>query len=355
MDAQSVAVALVPREVFSTTQRSVETLFARPTGLSGPGSLKVVAVDGASPPGVRDYLEQASAAHGFTLLRSDRYLTPNEGRNLAANEAFRDPAVRHVVFVDNDVLVSPGWLGALVRCADETGAWVVGPAYYEHLPEEACLHMVGGECRIEQHADGRREYVEIHRHAHKRADEVTEPLVRHETKLIEFHTALVSREAWERLGGLDDLLPCGGEHGDFCLTVQEAGGSIWIEPEAKITYAPPKRLAREDRAFFFLRWSEARLRANRERFAAKWGLGTTRYDRGRAIKWLTQHRRYGYESLARLERWVGRRWRNRFERKVFAPIERIVNRLQYPYAKYGHRTPPAVEVVHRRPTLADAA
>jgi GT2 family glycosyltransferase len=36
---------------------------------------------------------------------------------------------KYVVFIDNDVLVTPGWLGSLVRRTEETGAWLVGALY----------------------------------------------------------------------------------------------------------------------------------------------------------------------------------------------------------------------------------
>lgn len=342
MVAPTATVAFVPREVFSTTQRSLETLYERT-----PGPLRLVCVDGGSPAPVREYLESASQRYGFTLLRTDRYLTPNESRNLAAAEALRDPATKHVVFVDNDVLVAHGWLDALVRCADETGAWVVGPAYYEHLPERSRLHMFGGVCRFETDPTGRRRYVELHDHGHASADQVEEPLARQPTELIEFHTVLVSRQAFEQLGPLDEGLPCHAEHGDLCLQVRQAGGEVYLEPESEITYVPPRRLEPEDREFFFLRWSEAWMRANRLHFAAKWGLDPGHPDDGAAERWLTEHRRYGYASLAKLRRLVGPKLKRSFEKRVFAPLERVANRWQYPYAKYCERRPPAVEVVNR--------
>jgi GT2 family glycosyltransferase len=75
------------------------------------------------PRRLRRFLEARPRERGFRPIRTERYLAPNEARRLGLEEV-RTP---YVVFIDNDVLVSPGWLGALVRCAEETGAWLVGP------------------------------------------------------------------------------------------------------------------------------------------------------------------------------------------------------------------------------------
>jgi glycosyltransferase involved in cell wall biosynthesis len=95
-------VGVVPRKRFSLTERALETLYAR---TEPPFSL--VYVDGGSPRRIKRYLEARAQERGFRLIRSERYLAPNEARNLGLREV-RTP---HVVFIDNDVLASSGWLG----------------------------------------------------------------------------------------------------------------------------------------------------------------------------------------------------------------------------------------------------
>jgi GT2 family glycosyltransferase len=111
-------IGFVPRESFSQTERSLETIYARTEG-----QFELVCIDGGSPPVVKQYLEHASREKGFALVRTDEFLIPNQARNLVLDHVNTE----YVVFVDNDILVAPGWLDALVRCADETGAWAVGP------------------------------------------------------------------------------------------------------------------------------------------------------------------------------------------------------------------------------------
>ena len=68
---ESVTVVVVPRERFSYTRQSVEsirhnTLFP----------FRWVYVDGGSPRPVARYLRSAAGRMGFDLVRRERYLTP---------------------------------------------------------------------------------------------------------------------------------------------------------------------------------------------------------------------------------------------------------------------------------------
>jgi len=110
-DAQ-VAIVVVPRERFSYAARSLESIYEH---TDYPFSL--VYVDGGSPAATRRYLAQKARENSFQLIRTNHYLSPNQARNLGG----KDVNSKYVVFIDNDVLVTPGWLGALVGCAEQTG------------------------------------------------------------------------------------------------------------------------------------------------------------------------------------------------------------------------------------------
>ena len=339
--AMKSTICFVPREVFSQTKLSLETLYER---TETPFNL--VCVDGNSPPKVAQYLQHAAAEKGFTLLRTDQYLTPNQARNLAANWAWENTDSPWVVFVDNDVMVSQGWLSALERCAEETDAWLVGPAYFEGLPERNRLHLYGGKCKIETDADGNRRYFEKHDHQHQPIEKLDQPLERCRTELIEFHTLLVRRQVYQQLGPLDEGLMCHAEHGDLCLSVLQAGGTIWLEPDSEITYVPPKKLAAEDREFFFLRWSEAWMAANQKHFSDKWQLAHVKEAPGRGRDWVAQHRRYGLACLPAMRKIIGRKLTRSIEKRVVAPLERLANERTYPLASAATLPTPSVQLIH---------
>jgi GT2 family glycosyltransferase len=253
-------------------------------------------------------LEEASREKGFVLIRTEDYLIPNQARNLVLDHV----KTEYVVFVDNDALVAPGWLDALVRCADETGAWVVGPLYFEFEPECTQLHMAGGVCRIVQLPDGSRSLVEKHDHAHVKLASLGVELSRGETELIEFHTALVSMKAFAKLGRLDPNLII-AEHADLCLLVRAAGKSVFLEPAARVTYVPPVRADRLDRKYFQFRWSNEWMERSVARLQEKYQLLGTDSEMVVRREWIDGHRRR-YTVIA----WIRRRLR---------PFRRSLRRL----------------------------
>src|SRR5262245_51872762 len=114
----SVTVVVTPRERYSTARRALESIAANTSG-----DWRLVYVAGGAPPDVREYLSETCARHGFQLILRPRFLAPNVARNLGL--AMAD--TRYVAFLDNDVVVEPGWLAELVRCAEEEAADLVGP------------------------------------------------------------------------------------------------------------------------------------------------------------------------------------------------------------------------------------
>lgn len=287
----SVTIIVVPRERYSATQASLESIYAQTDS-----SFHLVYVDGGSPPDVRRYLEEASAQRGFRLIRTDHPLTPNEARNLALPHA----RGTYVVFIDNDVVVSSGWLSSLVTCADETGADVVGPLYLIGPPGTDVVHMAAGEARIEER-DGHRVLLESHHHANRRLSDVKAQLRREPCAMVEFHCMLVRRTVFDRIGILDEELMSANEHVDLCLLVRQAGGTVYFEPASVVTYTPGRSLTAADRRYYLLRWSPEWNRRSLSRFAEKWDVlpdeGAFKGQRS----WLRRHRRDGYRFFKRLD------------------------------------------------------
>jgi len=277
-----VTVVVVPRERFSSAKRSLESLFE-----NTPAGFDLVYVDGGSPPLLRRYLEQQSQRHRFRLLRYDCYLSPNEARNIG----FAEVTTPYVVFVDNDVIVAPGWLENLVACAEETGAWLVGPLYCEGDPIHEIIHMAGGEVFLEDNEEGRWLY-EVHRYVGEPLAHVRHRLCREPTQVVEFHTMLVQSDALRRLGPLDEGLMSTREHLDLCLRVLRAGGAIYLEPCAVMTYLLSPLLAWSDLRFYALRWSDEWAHATYRRLAETWGA-----DDGRDVDLRRRIRIYRHQTL----------------------------------------------------------
>jgi GT2 family glycosyltransferase len=348
MSQPHATIAFVPREQFSTTRRSLETLYARTKA-----PFELVCVDGGSPPEIQKYLLEASKRWNFSLIRTESFLSPNQARNIALEYV----KTKYVVFVDNDVLVGERFLEPLVECAMETGAWVVAPLYFELEPECHRIHMFGGQCRIEPRPDGSNDYIEIHRHQHQAISDVIKHtrLLREETELVEFHTVLVDMDAFQQIGRLDEGLLSVAEHADLCLLVRQSGHSVYLEPRSQITYAPPKSLTGRDLEYFNLRWSEAWAQASIECLAKKWDMPLQAHGLKQAIRWSSGHRRFALKWPKIARRFLGRTIGKQVEKRVIAPIDTICNRLRYPIRKYATNPCLGRALTHSPTAISEAA
>lgn len=259
-----VTVAVIQRETFGHTKRSLDSLYA-----TAGAPFELIYIDCGSPPKVQRLIEAESRRRGFKVLRSERFCLPNAARNIALAAV----ETEFVVLVDNDTIFKDAWLERLLVCADETGADVVGPLIYYDEPLFQAIHYAGGEARIEQTDAGRR-FTEVRRHEMRRIAPNTAPLVREPSGTVELHCALFRRSLFDRIGPFEEKLSSVGEHADFSWRVRDHGGSMFIEPAAAVDHLLPKLFPfdLESLPFFYERWSRANNRASLERFRTKWDL-----------------------------------------------------------------------------------
>lgn len=282
MSEPIVTLIVVPRERFSYAQTSLDSIYEH-TQMP----FKLVYVDGNSPRELKRSLEQQSVEKGFKLVRTERYLYPNQARNIGLQHA----DTKYIAFVDNDVVVSPGWLTALVQCAEETDAAVVGPLMCQHEPIHQEIHFAGGESHVWVDKLGRRRIREKMLHQGKQVTDLRHQLQRQPTELAEFHCVLVKRSVFDDIGQLDEAMRNTKEHLDFCMTVRELGNNVYFEPAAVVTYVPgpPQQLA--DIHYYMLRWSDAWTLESLKHLRDKWNLVEDGYFKSKYKKlgW----RRYG--------------------------------------------------------------
>ncbi|MBE9043775.1 glycosyltransferase [Pleurocapsales cyanobacterium LEGE 10410] len=316
MSEPQVTIVVVPRERFSCARQSLESIYEH-TKIP----FKLIYIDGNSPAKTKLYLqEQAKQNNNFKLIRTECYLYPNQARNLGLQQV----DTKYVVFIDNDVIVTTGWLTNLVDCAEATKAGVVGPLMCQYEPLHEIVHFAGGESHIFVDKKGRRRLREKMYLQGKRVADVRSQLQRTQTELAEFHCVLVRRDIFDRVGMLDEAFLNTKEHLDFCMTVREAGEKVYFEPDCVVTYLPGPPIETSDLHYYMLRWSNAWQMASLKRMLEKWSLAedayfTTKYKR---LCW----RRYGtiIEPLAhRLTFGLGAD----FMARAIATIDNGVNRV----------------------------
>ncbi|WP_448601572.1 glycosyltransferase family 2 protein [Thermoleptolyngbya sp.] len=326
-----VTIVVVPRERFQFAQESLESLYA-----ATDFPFQLIYVDNGSPAELRNYLTAQAREKAFRIVRSDRYLSPNAARNLGLQHVNS----RYVVFVDNDVIFAPGWLAALVSCAEETGATVVGSLVCQYRPVHQTIHCAGGEYMAADDLErflrssspagepGGWKLYEKTYYQNRSVKDVQALLYRQPTGFVEFHAMLVQMDFFRQYGPLDEGFCCTKEYLDFALRVMRAGGSIYLEPASVVTFLthpPAPRLRWVDLPYFSLRWSDAWEKYSLQHFQKKWNLADSRYfqKRYKKLGW----RRWEELIKPRMNglAWLGQQWAKRLE-KPFIVWEKRLNR-----------------------------
>lgn len=266
----SITLIVAPRERFSYVQPSLESIYNH-TNLP----FKLIYIDIDSPRYVRHYLAQSAADRDFTLLRTHRFLSPNQVRNLGLSYVTTD----YVLFIDNDIHVSPGWLEQLWKCAQETNATVVSPLVCVGKPLHERILMAGGEIKIFLETSGRKKYRRLYKECHLVNRSAS--MLKHQLRPLacdyaELHCMLVKRDIFDQIGPLDEKLLNTHEHLDFCLSVAQAGGEIYCEPASVVTYVPEMPRRWSDLSYFMLRWSDEWEAESLIHFQKKWRLDMDR-------------------------------------------------------------------------------
>ncbi|MBW4517715.1 MAG: glycosyltransferase [Timaviella obliquedivisa GSE-PSE-MK23-08B] len=335
MSTPEVTIIVVPRERFQFAQASLESLYSQT-----PQLFDLIYIDNNSPAKLRNYLQAEAAQKGFHLIRSDRFLSPNQARNLGLNQV----RSQYVVFVDNDVIFAPGWLQALIDCTEETGATVVGSLVCQYQPVHTIVHCAGGEYMppeayakfikdeptVPRSPDtkGKWQINEKTYYQNRKVEEVQQHLKREPTGFVEFHSMLVRTEIFKKIGVLDEGFSCTKEYLDFCMLVAQAGGSIYLEPASVVTFLthpPAPALHWSDLPYFMVRWSDAWERESLLHFQQKWDLVESKYFLKRFKKLGRRRREEMIHPMIERFNFLGANRRKWLEKRLVS-LEKLVNR-----------------------------
>ncbi|MEM6398930.1 MAG: glycosyltransferase [Cyanobacteria bacterium P01_D01_bin.116] len=255
-----VTLVVVPHQCFNYTQQSLESIY-KYTDIP----FKLVYVDGYSPKRHQQYLEKQSQEKGFDLIRTDKYVSPNQARNIGLKQVDTE----YVVFINNDILVTPGWLNSLMQCIKETSASVVTPVCLQG--EKQLINFAGGSLEF-QYRNGNLDLLDKKLFVKSSFDKTKSLLKRKPTQIIDFNCVLARTSIFSKIGNLDENLINCTQDIDFCLSIFAVGGTIYIEPESIVNYLPVTELKLSDIPFYILIWNYAWKRKSVNHFQEKWGL-----------------------------------------------------------------------------------
>jgi GT2 family glycosyltransferase/Flp pilus assembly protein TadD len=210
---------------------------------------EIIFVDNGSSDGTPEFLRKEEASHHNIRLIENR---ENLGFSAGCNQGIRDSRGDLLLLLNNDVVVTPGWLEGMIECLGRTpGAGVVGPmtnniSGVQQAPETGYSNLDG--------LDGfAAEFREINRD------------IRRPTRRIVGFCMLFRRELVDRIGLLDESFGSGNfEDDDFCLRAAIEGFSSVIAADIFIHHFGSATFRGEGIDF------GARMAANNRLFREKW-------------------------------------------------------------------------------------
>ena len=290
MSYPQVTLIVVPNQCFNYTQQSLESIY-KYTDIP----FKLIYVDGYSPSKVKQYLEVQSQKKGFRLIRTEKYVSPNQARNIALKHVDTE----YVVFINNDILVTADWLNNLMQCAQRTSASAVSPICLQGTAENLAIHSAGG-CLEFQYRDGNLDLFEEKSFVKNYFDKVQPLLTCKSTQIIDFSCVLVHTHTINKKGVFDESLISFGQEIDFSLSLFAVGGTIYLEPESIINYLPVTELKLLDIPYYLLIWNYVWKRKSINYFQQKWGLAKDAQFIDDALRQINQDASLPVRSLKEL-------------------------------------------------------
>ena len=206
---------------------------------------EIIVINNGSTDGTADFLRE----HQTTYPIRNLTFHPNVGFAHASNQGALAARGQHLIFLNNDTLVTPGWMEALVQAGRLPQTGVVGAKllYHDGRIQHAGVGFING---VPDHP---------YRYAAADAPEVNQF---RELDMVTGACFLVRAELFRQLAGFDETYRQGAEDVDLCLRARAAGWKVVYEPKAVIYHLEGQSLGRFDHVnenlrLFFKRWSSS--------------------------------------------------------------------------------------------------
>jgi len=241
------SVVIITYNGLELTRRCVDSILACDDGCE----IELIFVDNNSQDATPSYLRKFCRKNdeACAVLNDD-----NRGFAAAVNQGMERARYEHIVVMNNDTVVSPGWLSGLVRHVQrDPSIGIIGPM----------TNNIGNEARVEMHySDPAQMGPEV------RALLLSHQGRRFELSVTAFFCVLIPRTTYEAIGGLDEIFGRGFfEDDDYCCRIREIGQKVVCAEDAfvhhelsasfgKLPTLEKQRLFEENRKKYEAKWGE---------------------------------------------------------------------------------------------------
>ncbi len=250
----SASIVVLTHDGLTFTRLCLESLLAHTAG----HDFELIVVDNASRDGTRAYLTQLAEADGRVRVL---FNARNMGFAPACNQGLGLALGEHLVLLNNDTMVPPGWLAPLLGHLRDPAVGLVGPV----------TNRIGNEAEIETDYRTWGEFLEV---ARRRGRE-------HRGEWLELRSpamfCLAMRaQTYRHLGPLDERYEVGLlEDDDYADRAREGGYQLRCAEDVLVHHFGEASFGNLRAGGEYTRI----LRANQQRYAEKWGREWEPYGR----------------------------------------------------------------------------
>jgi GT2 family glycosyltransferase/glycosyltransferase involved in cell wall biosynthesis/SAM-dependent methyltransferase len=228
------------------TRMCLESIYAK----TDEPSFELVLVDNASSDGTPQYLREFAETHANVRL----VLNPlNQGFARGNNTGAAEASGEVLIFLNNDIVVTRGWLSGLLPYLEDQQIGMVGPV----------TNASGNESRIPVDYEDLADmdvFAERYTQAHQgQAFEI---------RMLPFQCVAIRREVYDQIGPLDERFGIGMfEDDDYALRLKQAGYKILCAQDVYVHHWGSASFSRLE---FNTYWDL--FKGNLKKFEEKWGI-----------------------------------------------------------------------------------
>ena len=258
----TLTIGIVPRERFSVAARSLKTILEF-TDLD----YELVIVDNQTPPRYWSQIEQLIAGReNVRIIRTDRFLLPGPCKELIAQVCDNELTC----LLENDVLVTEGWLPPMIAALQEHAADVVTPLVLEGSPHKVHADENFGDFEFKQTERGTELNIIPMARSEREMERITS--VR-QIEVAETHCLLFRTEALKRAEPFHEAVNT-REFLDTFLALRKAGLVTVFQPASRVIFMTPPPVEPDELPFFTEKWNHETAVHSHERIREKWNLAS---------------------------------------------------------------------------------